>query len=144
MTGNSTSSQSTVTHHGSGKRGVQEETPSHGLASEPCQACSALSSELWLPAKQRLLVVAGSGVLIQERVCVKRASQLLLLLSLFSYSLHLQKLLVCRQTRRMLSSEHEQTESQVWPGNKRKLGQAGGLVRTGGFDDMVNSTVVSK
>jgi hypothetical protein len=70
---------------------------------------SLFSSELWLPAKQRLLVVAGSGVQIQERVCVKRAGQLLLL-SLFSYSLHLQKLLVCRQTRRMLSSVNEQTD----------------------------------
>ena len=50
------------------------------------------------------------------RVCVKRAGQLLL--SLAFYSLSLQKLLVCRlQTRRMLSSVHEQTESQVWPGS---------------------------
>lgn len=86
-----------------------EEDKKRRQAMDWLQSHAKLSSELWLPAKQRLLVVAGSGVLIEKRVCVKRAGQLLLL-SLFSYSLHLQKLLVCRQTRRMLSSVHEQTD----------------------------------
>ena len=69
---------------------------------------SALSS-----GSQRGSEAVGTSVLIQERVCVKRAGQLLLLQSLFSYSLHLQKLLLCRQTTRTVSTR---TESQVLAG----------------------------
>ena len=45
---------------------AQEEDKKRRQAMDWLQSHAKLSSELWLPAKQRLLVVAGSGVLIEK------------------------------------------------------------------------------